>query len=77
MTTGCLTERILHNEESIGRFTHIIMDEVHERDVENDLLLNLMRRMLNIHPNLKLILMSATIDPEKFSTYFGTVEDSK
>jgi HrpA-like RNA helicase len=76
VTTGCLTERILQNEDSVGKFTHIIMDEVHERDVENDLLLNLMRRMLTLHKSLKLILMSATIDPDKFSNYFRGVVKS-
>ncbi|KAL0483859.1 ATP-dependent RNA helicase [Acrasis kona] len=72
MTTGCLTEKILSSSQALSKFTHVIIDEVHERDVENDLLLNLMRYALQEHPTLRLILMSATIDPEKFTNYFST-----
>ena len=46
--------------------THIIVDEVHERDSASDFLLTVVKRALAKHPNLKLVLMSATADVELF-----------
>ncbi|XP_028781343.1 DExH-box ATP-dependent RNA helicase DExH6-like isoform X2 [Neltuma alba] len=51
--------------------THIIMDEIHERDRYSDFMMAVVRDMLPSHPHLRLILMSATIDAERFSQYFG------
>ncbi|XP_021824850.1 DExH-box ATP-dependent RNA helicase DExH6-like [Prunus avium] len=51
--------------------THIIVDEIHERDHHSDLMLAIIRDMLSSHPHLHLILMSATVDAERFSHYFG------
>lgn len=51
--------------------THIIVDEVHERDHFSDLLLAIVRDLLPSNPNIRLVLMSATIDAERFSQYFG------
>ncbi|KAK1397213.1 RNA helicase [Heracleum sosnowskyi] len=51
--------------------THIILDEVHERDHFSDLLLAIVRDLLPSNPNIRLVLMSATIDAERFSQYFG------
>ncbi|KAL8147578.1 hypothetical protein AgCh_005047 [Apium graveolens] len=51
--------------------THIIVDEVHERDHFSDLLLAIARDLLPSNPNICLVLMSATIDAERFSQYFG------
>ncbi|KAJ3750406.1 hypothetical protein DFH05DRAFT_1467125 [Lentinula detonsa] len=54
--------------------THIIVDEVHERDVDTDLLLVVLKRLMDDrkarNKPLKLILMSATIDPTLFQSYF-------
>jgi len=50
--------------------THVIVDEVHERSVETDFLLILLKRMMKTRQDLKVVLMSATIDAEKFSKYF-------
>ena len=54
--------------------THIIIDEVHERDVDTDLLLTVLKRLLADRKAqgkpVKLILMSATIDPTLFQQYF-------
>ncbi|XP_027331219.1 DExH-box ATP-dependent RNA helicase DExH6 isoform X3 [Abrus precatorius] len=52
--------------------THIIMDEIHERDRYSDFMLAIIRDMLPSYPHLRLILMSATIDAERFSQYFGS-----
>ena len=50
--------------------THIIMDEVHERDMFADFLMITIRDVLRKRPRMRLILMSATIDVDLFSTYF-------
>ncbi|GER54025.1 ATP-dependent RNA helicase [Striga asiatica] len=50
--------------------THIIVDEIHERDRFSDIMLTIIRDMLPLYPQLRLVLMSATIDAERFSTYF-------
>ncbi|KAJ3571585.1 hypothetical protein NP233_g3653 [Leucocoprinus birnbaumii] len=51
--------------------THIIIDEVHERTIESDFLLIVLKSLLEQRSDLKLILMSATVDAEKISAYFG------
>lgn len=56
--------------------THVVMDEVHERDVETDLLLVVIKRLLAARkqtgkPEIKLVLMSATVDPTLFQNYFA------
>ncbi|KRY93262.1 putative ATP-dependent RNA helicase DHX30 [Trichinella pseudospiralis] len=57
--------------EKIENISHVIIDEVHERDVLTDLMLVFLKRKLVIFPNLKLILMSASINPYKFASYFN------
>ncbi|EOA39070.1 hypothetical protein CARUB_v10011734mg, partial [Capsella rubella] len=51
--------------------THIIVDEIHERDSYSDFMLMILRDLLPTNPHLRLILMSATLDAERFSDYFG------
>ncbi|TIA91229.1 hypothetical protein E3P99_01191 [Wallemia hederae] len=51
--------------------THIVIDEVHERSIESDFLLIVLKSLLQQRKDLKIILMSATVDSEKISTYFG------
>ncbi|KAF8140158.1 P-loop containing nucleoside triphosphate hydrolase protein [Boletus edulis] len=51
--------------------THIIIDEVHERTIESDFLLVVLRSLLLQRPDLRVILMSATADSDKISSYFG------
>lgn len=55
----------------ISDITHIIVDEIHERDRYSDFMLAILRDMLPSLPHLRLILMSATLDAERFSQYFG------
>ncbi|PRQ70928.1 hypothetical protein AAT19DRAFT_10468 [Rhodotorula toruloides] len=65
------------NQESfLDGVTHICVDEVHERDVDTDLLLFVLRRLLHERrkqgkAEVKVILMSATIDPRLFTNYFA------
>lgn len=51
--------------------THLIFDEVHERGKDTDFLLIAIRDALQANPHLKIILMSATLDAEQLSQYFG------
>lgn len=54
-----------------AKVTHVIVDEVHERSLDSDHLLTLLRDMLPRRPDLKVILMSATINAERFAGYFN------
>ncbi|KAJ8753423.1 hypothetical protein K2173_019822 [Erythroxylum novogranatense] len=58
-------------KEDISDITHIIVDEIHERDRYSDFMLAIIRDLLPSYPRLRLILMSATLDAERFSRYFG------
>lgn len=51
--------------------SHIFVDEVHERDLNTDFLLIILRELLKRRRSLKLVLMSATLNAEAFSDYFG------
>lgn len=62
--TGANSDRILR------KITHVILDEVHERERSTDMLMNALKNAMQLHTHLKLILMSATLDADKFSTYF-------
>ncbi|KAL1190622.1 DExH-box ATP-dependent RNA helicase DExH6 [Cardamine amara subsp. amara] len=55
----------------VSDITHIIVDEIHERDCYSDFMLAIIRDLLPCNPHLRLILMSATLDAERFSGYFG------
>ncbi|EIN14170.1 P-loop containing nucleoside triphosphate hydrolase protein [Punctularia strigosozonata HHB-11173 SS5] len=56
---------------AFDEITHIVIDEVHERSIESDFLLIVLRSLLQQRADLKVILMSATVDAEKISDYFG------
>ncbi|OMO68104.1 Single-stranded nucleic acid binding R3H [Corchorus olitorius] len=58
--------------EDISDLTHIIMDEIHERDSYCDFMMTIIRDILPLNPHLRLVLMSATLDAERFSQYFGS-----
>lgn len=74
-TTGILLEKLIAKKD-LSQFTHIILDEVHDRDSELDFLFVIIRILMNRSPNVKLILMSATIDTRKFAEYFKTSIDT-
>jgi len=61
----------LRGSPTLQRVTHLIIDEIHERSVESDFLMTLCKKILPARPDLKLILMSATMDSNKFSRYFN------
>ncbi|XP_014611781.1 PREDICTED: putative ATP-dependent RNA helicase DHX30 [Polistes canadensis] len=69
-TTGILCQ-IIQNNPNLKGYSHVILDEVHERTMEIDILFVLLKRALLNNPSLKLIVMSATINTELFSKYLN------
>ncbi len=69
MTDGILLAEIQH-DRLLSRYSTLIIDEAHERSLNIDLLLGYLKRILPRRPDLKLIITSATIDPQRFSEYF-------
>ncbi|KAI6683460.1 hypothetical protein NL676_029373 [Syzygium grande] len=69
-TTGILLRRLLVDRNLTG-VTHVIVDEIHERGMNEDFLLIVLKDLLSRRPELRLILMSATLNAELFSNYFG------
>ena len=70
MTDGILLNEI-QQDRMLYRYDTIIIDEAHERSLNVDFLLGYLRQLLPKRPDLKLIITSATIDPERFSRHFG------
>ncbi|KAF7585860.1 hypothetical protein BBP40_009961 [Aspergillus hancockii] len=78
VTTGVLLRRIQSGSgadgnvaNSLANVTHVVVDEVHERSLDTDFLLALLRDVLSYRKDIKIILMSATLDAEIFTNYFG------
>ncbi|KAM9735606.1 LOW QUALITY PROTEIN: ATP-dependent RNA helicase DHX29 [Menidia menidia] len=69
-TTGVLLRKLQHDRH-LGSLTHIIVDEVHERSVQSDFLLTILKDVVMRRSDLRLVLMSATVDCDKFSNYFS------
>ncbi|MGB5278799.1 MAG: ATP-dependent RNA helicase HrpA [Gammaproteobacteria bacterium] len=69
MTDGILLAEI-QNDRWLNEYQTLIIDEAHERSLNIDLLLGYIKTLLPRRPDLKLIITSATIDPERFSRYF-------
>ncbi|XP_066584729.1 ATP-dependent RNA helicase DHX30-like [Prorops nasuta] len=68
-TTGILLRRLQNDPEALD-YSHIILDEAHERTVENDLAMTIVKKALQKNPKLKVIVMSATIETELIKSYF-------
>ncbi|XP_030628475.1 ATP-dependent RNA helicase TDRD9 [Chanos chanos] len=72
MTTGVLLQKLV-GAKSLTEYSHIFIDEVHERTEELDFLLLVVRKLLHSNSRyVKVILMSATINCKEFAEYFGT-----
>lgn len=69
MTEGVLLRQLMQDPD-LPDYNVVIVDEVHERHVTCDFLLGLLKGLLARRKDLKLVLMSATINPELFSSYF-------
>jgi len=75
MTDGILLNEI-HRDRLLRRYDTIIIDEAHERSLNVDFLLGYLRRILPERPDLKVIITSATIDPESFARHFAAADGS-
>lgn len=73
-TTGFLLQVLVNQPEEFGTYTHVILDEVHERSVDADLLTMLMKLLMQCYPTIKLIVMSATLQAKLFAEYFAALE---
>ncbi|MER2135318.1 MAG: ATP-dependent RNA helicase HrpA [Arthrobacter sp.] len=70
MTDGILLAEIQHDRK-LKKYSTIIIDEAHERSLNIDFILGYLKRLLPERPDLKIIITSATIDPERFARHFA------
>ncbi|KAH0624092.1 hypothetical protein JD844_007453 [Phrynosoma platyrhinos] len=68
-TTGIVLQW-LQSDKLLSSVSHVILDEIHERNLQSDVLMTIIKDLLSIRLDLKVILMSATLNAEKFSEYF-------
>ncbi|MGL5539479.1 MAG: ATP-dependent RNA helicase HrpA, partial [Aeromonas veronii] len=70
MTDGILLAEI-QNDRMLTQYDTIIIDEAHERSLNIDFILGYLKQLLPKRPDLKVIITSATIDPQRFSRHFN------
>ncbi|KYN17992.1 putative ATP-dependent RNA helicase spindle-E [Trachymyrmex cornetzi] len=76
-TTEILLQHLIHNKHMLD-YTHVILDEIHERDQNLDFLLLVVKRLLQTNSGqVKVILMSATINVIKFAKYFSSIIENE
>ncbi|XP_033935253.1 ATP-dependent RNA helicase A [Pseudochaenichthys georgianus] len=66
-TVGVLLRKL---EAGIRGISHVIVDEIHERDINTDFLMVVLRDVIQAYPEVRVLLMSATIDTSMFREYF-------
>lgn len=73
MTDGILLNE-MQRDRDLRRYDTIIIDEAHERSLNIDFILGYLKQLLPRRPDLKVVVTSATIDPDRFATHFATDE---
>ncbi|KAM3615872.1 uncharacterized protein V6R79_008865 [Siganus canaliculatus] len=68
-TTGIILQW-LRSDPLLSSVSHLVLDEIHERNLQSDVLLIIVKDLLKLRDDLKIVLMSATLNAEKFSRYF-------
>lgn len=74
-SSGILLQK-LQIDPTLKEFSHVIIDEAHEQDINTEILLMLTKNALNLNNSLKLIIMSATMNAEHFQNYYGNLAAS-
>ncbi|XP_076654311.1 ATP-dependent DNA/RNA helicase DHX36 [Halictus rubicundus] len=69
-TSGMLL-KFMESDPALNNYSHIILDEIHERSTEIDFTMTLLKLIISKRPDLKVLLMSATLNSESFSKYYN------
>lgn len=73
MTDGILLAELQHDKQ-LERYDTLIIDEAHERSLNIDFILGYLKQLLPRRPDLKVVITSATIDPERFAEHFAAAD---
>ncbi|KAG5837022.1 hypothetical protein ANANG_G00234820 [Anguilla anguilla] len=68
-TTGIILQW-LRSDPHLSSISHLVLDEIHERNLQSDVLITIVKDLIRLRDDLKVILMSATLNADKFSKYF-------
>ena len=71
VTNALFKQKFIGKNEFVNNYTHVILDEIHDRDIDTDFVLLLIKMSLRRDFKGKLVLMSATLDPVLLQKYFA------
>lgn len=75
MTDGIMIQEMMQ-DPLLTKYSVVMIDDIHDRTINSDILLALLKKIRNKRPDLKLIVSSATLDAEKISNYFTNKENN-